>query len=634
MFILKKGTRLSQSPIILGVNYRDPITKDLVFLASSTGTNMRDIVSGRTMTNVNNPVSGVNRKGSGLVTNTSGNASHAWLPITGLNTNGRITLVATFRTLTAGTDRRVLALGNSANSNPILAIASDATNSTALRLYSRGDSGGGNTAATALGSITPFDGRETTVVVVFEPTRHAAWADGVLIGENTGISLGASTFDRIAVGGLLRATIASNMHAIINMVAVFNNAISDDLAAKISLNPWKLFAEPRISLPILTSISRAHTFGLRRGTRLSQPYDLARINYENPSTKGLITALVALPKTRVGVDLINKKSGTFHYNLSAHDIRLGRSGGYFWQNTIYDDVGASLSNSVNSIRAGASIVDITSGTQSSDTTVWYAFSPGSASDGISLYVKSTNVLEARYQLAYAGAIQYLTASTPLSIGCHVLSWAYVSGVLGIYDNGELLASVTTTPYWGAASVARVGPRNYGSPTHGSGIQVSACYAWDRLLTDREVSSIGKNPWQLIEVNSGFDVPYVETSVTVYRPGTDEITSSWVATPGPSFYNMLNESVASNTEYITSPGMATPTPITLTWDSPVPIGTWQANIQLKQETLSGSQVRIVFLDASNTVVGTSSWISATGTFTTHNVTVTTTDISTKFRLEIQ
>lgn len=126
-----------------------------------------------------------------------------------------------------------------------------------------------------------------------------------------------------------------------------------------------------------------------------------------------------------------------------------------------------------------------------------------------------------------------------------------------------------------------------------------------------------------------------TLLAVATPGSDITTTGWVATPGPTFYSAIDEAdTPSTSDYITSPDSATPGSITLGWAQSVPVGTWEAHINLKQETLSGSQVRIVFLDASNVVVGTSSWITATGTYTTHNVTVTTTGISTKFRLEVQ
>lgn len=124
-------------------------------------------------------------------------------------------------------------------------------------------------------------------------------------------------------------------------------------------------------------------------------------------------------------------------------------------------------------------------------------------------------------------------------------------------------------------------------------------------------------------------------LAVVPPGSDLITTGWTATPGPNFYSAIDEAdTPSTSDYITSPDSATPGSITLGWAQSVPAGTWEAHINLKQETLSGSQVRIVFLDASNVVVGTSSWITATGVYTTHTVTVTTTGISTKFRLEVQ
>lgn len=127
------------------------------------------------------------------------------------------------------------------------------------------------------------------------------------------------------------------------------------------------------------------------------------------------------------------------------------------------------------------------------------------------------------------------------------------------------------------------------------------------------------------------------SVTIqatYSPGSDITTTGWTATPGPSYYSAIDENAASTTDYITSPNTDTPPPITLGWATPVPAGTYQASIHLEQGLGIGSEVRIVLLNSSNDVVGTSSWIIVPESYTTVLTTFTCTGTSDKFRIEVQ
>ena len=150
------------------------------------------------------------------------------------------------------------------------------------------------------------------------------------------------------------------------------------------------------------------------------------------------------------------------------------------------------------------------------------------------------------------------------------------------------------------------------------------------------SSVVPNTFTYETEVDGTSVGTASVTISIaYSAGSDITTTSWTATPGTPFYSRIDEyDAVSTSDYITSPNMASPTPITLGWASSVPVGTWDLTINIKQAALTGSEVRIVMLDASNAVVGTSSWVAATGSFATTVVPITTSDISTKFRIEVQ
>lgn len=126
---------------------------------------------------------------------------------------------------------------------------------------------------------------------------------------------------------------------------------------------------------------------------------------------------------------------------------------------------------------------------------------------------------------------------------------------------------------------------------------------------------------------------VAITIVTYYPGSDVTTTGWTATPSSPYYDKIDETSLDTGDYITSPNAFTPGPITMTWTNNVPIGSWDITVNAKQNTGTGSSIRIVLLDVGNSVVGTSSWISVSGTDTDYTVPVVTTGISTSFRIEV-
>jgi hypothetical protein len=155
--------------------------------------------------------------------------------------------------------------------------------------------------------------------------------------------------------------------------------------------------------------------------------------------------------------------------------------------------------------------------------------------------------------------------------------------------------------------------------------------WVRTLTDEEMLALSVNPWQLFEPVARPTWTIDVASVSVYRPNSDIIVNSWTPSSGSDLYAMIDEPTLSRADFITSPNLADPT--TMGWTSPLPAGTYDIPVDFDRMGNYG-QLRIVLLDSSNVVVGTSSWASAPAVAATTTFTVTTTGTSDRFRLELQ
>lgn len=122
--------------------------------------------------------------------------------------------------------------------------------------------------------------------------------------------------------------------------------------------------------------------------------------------------------------------------------------------------------------------------------------------------------------------------------------------------------------------------------------------------------------------------------TIGRPVSDITTTGWSGVPNASLYLNINEVVASDTQYIVSPNLnATPGPAVFGIAPTQVSGTYNANIRARYTTGAGD-IRVLLLDSSGATVGTSAWQTLTGTFATYSLSVTTTGIAMRVRIEVQ
>ena len=97
----------------------------------------------------------------------------------------------------------------------------------------------------------------------------------------------------------------------------------------------------------------------------------------------------------------------------------------------------------------------------------------------------------------------------------------------------------------------------GMSAYGSALQGSVCFAraWKRGLTLSECKSLHEKPWQIFDPET---IPLFYSTVTAQyaRPTSDVSTGTWTSSLGGSLYAAIDETVASDTDYITTTNAST------------------------------------------------------------------------------
>ena len=122
--------------------------------------------------------------------------------------------------------------------------------------------------------------------------------------------------------------------------------------------------------------------------------------------------------------------------------------------------------------------------------------------------------------------------------------------------------------------------------------------------------------------------------SISRPTADVTTSGWTGNPdNVTLFNNLDETTASDTDYITSPTITGGENAIFTITPTLAAGTWDVRFRA-QFVGSSAQVRITLLDGSNVSQGVSSWQTVTSTFALYTASVTTTGSAVRVKIEVQ
>ena len=142
-----------------------------------------------------------------------------------------------------------------------------------------------------------------------------------------------------------------------------------------------------------------------------------------------------------------------------------------------------------------------------------------------------------------------------------------------------------------------------------------------------------NPWQLFQsANRSLFAPSV---VSISRPTADVTTTGWTGNPdNVTLFTNINEVSPNNSTFIESPAITgTGDPTVFDFLPTKPAGTWDVSV-IAQFTGSSADVRVIMMDASDTVQGTSAWQTVTSTWVTYPISVTTTGTSSRVKVEVR
>ena len=162
----------------------------------------------------------------------------------------------------------------------------------------------------------------------------------------------------------------------------------------------------------------------------------------------------------------------------------------------------------------------------------------------------------------------------------------------------------------------------------------AGFVFESILSLGEIKSLSDNPWQIFApIARNIWIPAASV-VSISRPTADVTTSGWTGNPdNVTLFNNLDETVASDTDYITSPTITGGENAIFTISPTLAAGTWDVRFRA-QFVGSSAQVRITLLDGSNASQGVSSWQTVTSTFALYTASVTTTGSAVRVKIEVQ
>lgn len=366
-------------------------------------------------------------------------------------------------------------------------------------------------------------------------------------------------------------------------------------------------------------------------TSVRQPAGAAQLAWDNPLTRGIGWSWVASG----GCELVTQRAATYTNGRTTIATRLGEA----------IDANSAMRVVTNRGRMPNSADEVTFAMVFTTNTIFAneqpmtgvqfgnAFAAGATSFNIPGYAGGDDVNFTGYQFPYYSGSQNLTAANVLQSNRSYVAIARYrrNSTQEIWLNGVLVASRVTGDFALALDFSAT-TSTIGKPFGGScRADLLASSAWPRFLSDGEVASLSQNYFQIIATALRPLWAPTVSGVTVYRPGSDIIVNGWTATPGGTLASCIDDPTLDRADYITSPNLTDP--VTLEWMSPMPTGSYEISIDADRTDTSG-QLRIVCLDAGGTSVGVSSWQSLTNTATTYVLPVTTTGVSTQFRIEVQ
>lgn len=364
--------------------------------------------------------------------------------------------------------------------------------------------------------------------------------------------------------------------------------------------------------------------------RVAQPQGPVAVDWANPLTRGLVSALI--PDGAGYVDYLRRESYPSTSGLIGHS-RLGRI--VSLDGAGYTNLGATSIGGVNLFASAVS---------GSWTVVTCAKASAAGSTGTFLAKAGSSDTTKTLQIFRSGT----STQTPAVIvrgSTNATNWGLSDTEFHqfavSFEAGTAVATAygdddkrLTLSIGGAAEQSEnivIGARTGGTGARLTG-ETSYTYFFSRALSQQEVASLYRNPWQIFRpLPARYTEAVVSGPVQFYRPAGDLIATGWTSTAA-TLAGAINEPTPADASYITSPDASSATPARLSLPS-MPAGSYTLRLRARRAASAG-ELRVVLLDAANAPVGASAWQALTGTYATYSLAVATTGTATRFEIEVR
>lgn len=279
-------------------------------------------------------------------------------------------------------------------------------------------------------------------------------------------------------------------------------------------------------------------------TRTRQPPAAVGIDWNNSLTRGLANCL--LPRA----GLRDRVSGEQWVNVGvASAVSPGLHG--IARDTRGGDGSLKIEPARNAaVAAQTHLLVASKSSQSIDGAGFFAVGSLADEQSFSLisYANLFNVKSADGQAAST-----LSSVDPVTARPFVIA-GDGSGSALYYGGNKYLSSAITPTARSTSRIVIFGDR-YADGTYVIGGQVFLYAFWSRRLREQEIASLSRNPWQLFAPEQ---IPFFTPIVTAQyaRPVSDAAAGAWTASSGSDLYAMLDETAASDADYIVTTGAST------------------------------------------------------------------------------
>lgn len=460
-------------------------------------------------------------------------------------------------------------------------------------------------------------GRQSTA------TSRDLWVDGISQASNA-TSAQPTSIVQANIGLIDGSYFAWNGD--IALTIIYNRALSNAEIVEISSNPWQVFDTPHLKRRIV-DFGSAPTTGWTYRARQAPNQQPASpvVNSGHPIADGLIawqTGVASSGFTEVG---------TVPTPVVATEHGFARTFDFDENGINTQALGADARATVNTVCTLAALVRANTAELALGASRFMGI--GRTSGGTNVFELSLTETAWSFLCWQSGATVIRSVTAPYTTGDE--GWHFVVGrqssstYRDIWVDGVKGSSDTVSCSPTGMTRATVGGYSFGASTPEWGGGIAIALFWNRGLTDNEIRSLSRNPWQL------FQQPRrIHAATKIYRPYSDITTAGWTARPDAPYFRQLAETVPSDSNYIFSPDPSgSPGAFVAGLNASMEAGTYNIKFRARKTTSAG-QIRATLLDASGSSVGASGWISLTTGFADYTATVTSSAPAARIKLEVQ